>query len=186
MYRLALTKRNRALLRRYPEHSRESLRDCVMLQCADQRLTSRGYRKNHFVHYALPADRNLYFCHGLRGEDLLALGASASGTFGGIDYRSCEYPRYVEARHMRPALEGLTIASPAEQSMRPAASMLMCASLTREAFQVIGCEALFNEWERCALIEPDGGAERYRLSGVGSWLVREIIAEACTYSGRSA
>jgi len=177
VYALNLSRRNRGLPRRFPSYRRDDWRDCLMLQLAEQLLTRHGYLKNHFVHYALPADRNLYFRHAVRGENLIALGPSASGRIGTLDYRCHEYPEYMACDGPGAAIEGTLQAGRAERAAQPFVAGLMAGSADPSLLPA-GCAAdLIDRWRRHHLLGPGGGDSPYLLTALGSWLIARMIGE---------
>jgi coproporphyrinogen III oxidase-like Fe-S oxidoreductase/sulfatase maturation enzyme AslB (radical SAM superfamily) len=178
IYRLNRSPKNSAFWQRCPDFCPDPIRDYIMLQCAEQILTASGYRKNHFVHYARERDRNLYFRHAFRGEDLLGLGASASGTFAGAEYRHHLLPEYLGAAGaMSAGIAGAVIASGDSGDRQRAEAMMMAGELRRELFAQVGCEGIFQGWERCALVRPDRQTGTYALTGTGSWLLQDMLQE---------
>jgi coproporphyrinogen III oxidase-like Fe-S oxidoreductase len=177
LYRLNLSQKNRGLLRRFPRFERSALRDCLLLQCAEQLLISAGYAKNHFVHYALPPDKNLYFRHVLRGEDLIGIGASASGKIGSMEYRCTEYPAYLENSACGgPSLQGAVMADSKQQAVDSLKALMICGQFGRAAFDACGCKDLFNLWISCGLArQTDSG--QYALTATGSWLLGRMLQE---------
>jgi oxygen-independent coproporphyrinogen-3 oxidase len=178
LYHLNVSKKNKSFVRRFRDYRRDPVLDYVMLQCAEQILLSCGYQKNHFVHYALPADKNLYFRHALRDEDLMGLGASASGTFGPVVYRCRPFPAYGESGScISHAVEGVVVATEQGREFRQAEAMMMCGELRRGLFENIDCEDLFPLWERYGLIRAASPPGRYTLTGSGSWMLSEMLCE---------
>lgn len=177
-YALNLSERNRQLLRKFPHFRRDDLRDCLMLNLAEEVLLKRGYQKNHFAHFARPEDRNLYFRHATRGEPLIALGPSASGNIGGVDYRMCNYPRYLAGTRVRPALEGSLRVAEEEAVLQPIMAGVMAGHAQRAAFGRCGAEPLIDRWIQHRLLSPGSGAEgNHRLTAMGSWLVARMLQE---------
>jgi coproporphyrinogen III oxidase-like Fe-S oxidoreductase len=165
------------VLKRYPAFRPDGAGDYVLLQCADQCLSAAGYRKNHFTHYALPADGDLYYRHAVRGEDLLALGASASGVFGRAHFRCLEYPAYARATTPRPALEGVVLLSPQEHRVQPLLAALMGGAAGRQDMRAFGCEPLLDEWLRLSLVREGAPSCRCTLTAGGTWLVSSMLHE---------
>lgn len=178
LYRINCSTKNAAYFRRHSGFLRDPLRDCVMLQCAEQRLTHHGYFKNHFAHYALARDKNLYFRHAFRGEDLLGLGASASGSFSGADYRCSLLEPYLEhGGETTIAFEGTTSARARAGGLSAAEAMLMCSELKPTRFAEIACDGLLDTWHRCALVRQAESADSFALTAMGSWLLEQMLTE---------
>ena len=76
LYHLNASARNRTFISTHAADQRSALTDYLFFQVGEQVLRARGYRKNHFAHFARPRDRNLYYTHVVRNEDLIALGTS--------------------------------------------------------------------------------------------------------------
>jgi oxygen-independent coproporphyrinogen-3 oxidase len=109
LYRFNLSNRNLKFLSKFPAFSADALRDYVIYQAAEQVFVNAGYQKNHFSHFALPEDGNLYYTHAQRGEDLLAFGASADGIFGHYHYRHPGFKQFVAGnKGDEPVLEGVS------------------------------------------------------------------------------
>ena len=86
LYHLNITNKNRKFFERLNGFERDIINDYLLFHIADNYLLQKGYTKNHFVHYARSQDKNLYYNHVCRGEDLLALGPTADGFFGDYFY----------------------------------------------------------------------------------------------------
>ena len=175
LYRLNLSSRNQGLFRRFADFRQNPLRECVMLQAAEQRLLQEGYGKNHHVHYALPADENAYFRHALRGEDLLAIGASASGCVGPIEYVCAKYPQY-----MKWAGAGLPLDAIACQGLLsgPVSGLfrsLMCGEAPARAHVPAAVMPLWDRWLEAGLLVES--QDRYRLTALGAWLLAPMLSE---------
>ena len=178
LYRLNLSNRNRRFLRKFENFKPDAVRDYVFFQAADQLLSNAGYGKNHFTHYALSQDRNLYFTHALRGEDLLALGTSADGVFGHYHYRHPGYGKYIKnGGNYTPAFEGGIMESPFEQRIRPAIAAIMCGRISKTIFQEMNAESLLDSWMESAFIDERNDKQSFSLTANGSWFVNNMIAE---------
>ena len=182
LYHLNSSEKNLLFLRRLADYRTDPVADFVMLHCAEQILLQHGYSKNHFVHYARPADQNLYFCHPLRGEDLLAVGASAAGTMGCVNYRYCEFPAFRKrASLMADAFEGVVLPASHSERLFEVVASLMCARLSRPALAAIGAQELFEVWDRSGLIRACEESNRYTLTPTGSWLLNTMLNELRSY-----
>jgi len=175
LYRLNLSSRNQGLLRRFPGFRQNPLRECVMLQAAEQWLLNAGYGKNHHVHYALPPDANAYFRHAMRGEDLLAIGAWASGSVGSIEYVCDPYPQYMKRDGAGLPLEAIarpvSTSGPAQDLFRS----LMCGEAPATARVPAAAIPLWNRWLEAGLLAESH--DRYRLTALGAWLLAPMLHE---------
>jgi len=181
VYQLQVSMRNRRFLAKHGALKRDWMRDYVLFQIAEQYLRSHGYRKNHFVHFAIPPDANLYYTNALRGEDQLALGPTADGVFGDYLYRHGQYENYVSASGSR--LEGgLWLPEPARR-LRAATASLMAGRITGDLLRRLGAEKLLQAWLSRALLERDEEDQHtFVLTGNGSWLLTKMLAELETHT----
>jgi oxygen-independent coproporphyrinogen-3 oxidase len=178
LYSLHVSARNRRFLERIVDPAAGPLRDYVLFQAASQCLARNGYRKNHFTHFARIEDRNLYYTHPQREEDLLGLGPTADGVFGSYHYRHPELEEYLRgAGNGGVALEGGLRESPLERRIRPAAAQLMGGRVSAEALQAAGATSLLEPWSRCALIEGEPAGTGFSLTANGSWFVSDMLDE---------
>ena len=175
LYRLNLSDRNRGLLRRFAGFRQNPIRECVMLQAAEQLLLHAGYGKNHHVHYALPADENAYFRHAVRGEDLLAIGASASGCAGPIEYVCARYPQYMRWDAADLPLEAIARPGPLSGPVEGLFRSLMCGEAPPQARVPAAAIPLWNRWVEAGLLA--GSHDRYRLTALGAWLLAPMLHE---------
>jgi radical SAM protein with 4Fe4S-binding SPASM domain len=177
LYQLNISSRNRRFLEQRLQFTPDMLYNYVLFQAADQFLTCRGYHKNHFTHFAKSEDQNCYYTHAQRGEDLLALGATADGIFGAYHYRHPEYEEYLAgAQAAVLALEGGIRENSLEQCLRPAITALMTGNITRHVLQSVEAEPLLDQWIESVLVKEEPG-DRFILTANGSWLVNEMISE---------
>lgn len=178
LYRLNRSRRNARYLNEFNKHKPDALVDWAMLQVADQLLLREGYKKNHFCHYALPVDRNLYANHARRGEDLLALGPTADGCMGPYLYRHPNYAKYINSvRTGGPGLEGGLQKTTREIIGTPLSSALLSSQIDQLVFTSVHAEHILNRWREIGLIKPTEQAKAWTLSANGSWFVNEMIAE---------
>jgi oxygen-independent coproporphyrinogen-3 oxidase len=174
LYRLNLSRQNRSLLRVFPGYQQQPLRECVMLQAAEQQLLRAGYAKNHYAHYALPPDQDLYFRHSVRGEDLLALGASASGCLGSWEYLCDSYPGYLDPGGLALPLVALA-ATPVSGQGIGVGTCLMAGWVPAESGPPAVDARLWSKWLEAGLLAPESGG--YRLTALGAWLLAAILCE---------
>jgi oxygen-independent coproporphyrinogen-3 oxidase len=178
LYQLQISERNRRFLERQGIHGQDAARDYALFQAADECLIRSGYRKNHFVHYAGQRDANLYYTHLVRGEDLLALGPTADGVFGGYHYRHPEYREY--AGGAAPGLEGGVEENAVERRIRPVTAALMGGTT---ADGVLGdLDGLVDRWLERGLIERS--ARGISLTANGSWFLGEMLDEVKAQVGK--
>ena len=176
LYQLQDSNRNRAFLGRRGWLARNNLQAYLMFQVCEQSLRKHGYDKNHFTHFARPEDGNLYYTHPFRGEDLLGLGPSADGTFGGYRYRHAWIDTYASADGGSPGLEGGVWDSAVERMVRPLGSALMGGRVASDLFEG-GSEDVVEEWARRRLLQPAGPGV-WALTANGSWFLTRMLARA--------
>jgi oxygen-independent coproporphyrinogen-3 oxidase len=187
VYGLQVTHRNRRFLERHGAARRDPLREYLWFQAAEQLLRRRGYRKTHFTHFALPPDSNLYYSHPERGEDLLALGATADGAFGGYHYRHPELQPYLTGTTPAgPALEGGVSETPSERLLHPVATELMAGAVRPETLERLGAAPLLARWREWALVAGDTAAGRLTLTANGSWFVADMLRQAAASPAAAA
>jgi coproporphyrinogen III oxidase-like Fe-S oxidoreductase/pyruvate-formate lyase-activating enzyme len=178
LYRLNLTSHNKPFARKYGLTARNLTEQFFFFQVGEEILRSRNYRKTHFAHFSRPADRYLYYRHTRRGEDLLALGASADGVLGRFHYRHADLRQYSRnTNHQAPALLGGVMETDAESRLQPAIACLMTANLSPAVWKDLGATPLLVRWEREGLIAFDESEGGYILSANGSWFISEMLAE---------
>lgn len=179
LYRFNQSRRNRGFLRRY-HHCPDIVKDFSMFVAADSKLTQAGYGKNHFSHYAREKDRNLYYTHARRGEDLLAIGASADGAFANLQYRCPQLSKaFLDSARLSPLFQG-SIAEGEEN----AAGSLLAKHLMTGSFpkNILPCDegvtGTIERWRDCLLIrEKEGHNDIFELTGSGSWHLCAMLAE---------
>jgi len=178
LYRLNISRRNQLLFKHFEGFKIDAVYDYIQYQAADQFLISSGYQKNHFVHFAKEQDRNLYFTHAKRGEDLLAIGATADGLFGHYHYRHPGYARYIKGIDLTtPVLEGGLCESSLERKLRPAIAELMGSDVSYTTMKEIHAEPLLADWLEFSLIRHEQDKERFILTESGSWFIDTMINE---------
>jgi len=174
LYHLNASRRNRAFV----TADRPALSDYLFFQVGEQLLRAHGYRKNHFAHFARPRDRNLYYTHVVRGEDLIALGTSADGSVGDYLYRHPPLGRYVGGTTVaRPALDGGLRESAAAVAVRPASAALMSGTVDMARLGAVGAAHLVPRWLDLGMAAADGEPGRYTLTATGSWFLSELLRE---------
>jgi radical SAM protein with 4Fe4S-binding SPASM domain len=178
LYRLNISRRNQLLFRKFGNFKIDAVYDFSLYQAADRFLISGGYSKNHFAHFAKEQDRNLYFTHAKRGEDLLAIGATADGLFGHYHYRHPGYARYIKGIDLpAPVLEGGLYESIPERRLRPAIAELMGSDIRLATMEDIHAEQLLTDWLEFALIRQGLDKEKFILTSCGSWFIDTMINE---------
>lgn len=174
LYQLQRTPRNSRFLDRCGAR-REPLRDYVLFQVGEHFLRYHGYRKTFFTHFARPHDRNLYYSHVTRGEDLLALGPTADGVFGDYIYRHPERALY-EAQ-TSPALEGGMQATQQETRLRPVTAALMNAAVHRSMLNSVDAGHLGDMWLACGALKAAQEPGLLELTANGSWFISSLISQ---------
>ena len=174
MYQLQTNERNRRFMERWGADKQNLLLNYILFQVGDHYLQSKGYRKNFFTHFALPSDRNLYYRHVLRGEDLLALGPTADGVFGNYIYRHFDYDKYMTSHP--PALQGGSLETPTESQLRPVAAQLMTGLVSENTFMKLDLGPLLDLWQAGKLLEPSAMAPgHYEITANGSWFMTQMV-----------
>jgi len=174
-YQLQIGDRNRAFLKRRGIGNQDPLLDYTLFQAAEHYLRRKGYEKNFFTHFALPEDKNLYYRHAKRGEDLLAMGPTADGIFGNYLFRHPTYNRYMDLPV--PGLEGGMMESPLEHEIRPASAALMTASVTRPMLHELHADSLLELWMACEMLEQNDESGEFELTANGSWFITSMVAQ---------
>lgn len=185
LYQLQESRRNRRHLRRMGALDRSPLLDYGLLQIAEQFLSRHGYSKNHFTHFARPQDANLYCTHTLRGEDLLALGATADGLFGPYHYRHGGYADYVST--CPPSLEGGLLETDFERRVRDPSFYLMGGGISSELLKQADPDGIItSRWLDCRLIQRTDDSNRFVLTANGSWFMSSMLADIEEQAGARA
>lgn len=178
LYRLNRSRRNQRFVESLPNSTPDPLLDFVLLQSTEQLLCSARLCKRHFSHFAKPADRNLYFTHPQRGEDLIALGASADGVIGDQHYRHPGLARYLaEGKHDRPALEGSLSATAPEKRLRSLVAQLVGGCCDRRTFAANNLAHFFDAWKTHGLLYDSGDLTTAELSASGTWFISDMLSE---------
>lgn len=176
LYHLNISDRNRKFFENLEGFRRDLLHDYILFQTADQYLIHKGYRKNHFVHYALEQDKNLYYNHVRRGEDLLALGPTADGFFDDYFYIhkwTDEYLAHDDS--LNPPIGGGGYISDAERSLRSLKSQLLCSAVSQASIPSEHMHTLFKQWVSAGLLQNENGT--YHLTGTGSWFIDRMASD---------
>lgn len=148
----------------------EAYADYRMFMQAAESLASRGYVKNHFTHFALEQDRNLYSRHAFRGEDLLALGTTADGVFGDYYYRHGDLRAYLAGAGEGLSLEGGGFFAPAERRARRLIAELMAGEVRRDILDEAAL-CFVSRLTSAGLLRYDGPSSTWRLTNAGSWFI---------------
>jgi oxygen-independent coproporphyrinogen-3 oxidase len=148
--------------------------DYMMFMEAARLLASCGYAKNHFAHFARAQDRNLYARHAVRGEDLLALGATADGVFGNYFYRHGGLPDYLAGDSERPSLQGGGVFTSSERDTRGLVAQLMSGEVHDSSLDERAMHFVRN-LAAAGLLCRDHSSRLWKLTDSGSWFI-----EACT------
>lgn len=181
LYELLIYPQNREWAKRHHLLERSHLANYFLFQAGGNMLSALGCRKNLFNHWANDRDKNIYFTHPIRGEDLLAVGTIADGVFGNYHYRHPRYAAYLRSTGGGlPGLEGGLFENPLEQKNKP----LVTAVLSNRIAPSLAAElnarkmdgsSLLERWLAHALIESSGGG--YQLTNNGAWLAGNMIGE---------
>jgi coproporphyrinogen III oxidase-like Fe-S oxidoreductase len=180
IYHLNITNQNRKFFERIKGFERSLMQDYLLFQIADQFLIKKGYMKNHFVHYAKEADKNLYYNHVCRNEDLLALGPTADGIFDDYYYVHKWNEEYLaNDRMIFPPVQGGGYLSAREAERRQIKAHLIGAVIPVTEVNSFNMEQLFKHWMEYDLIEKSG--MEFRLTGSGSWHITKMTQELMQY-----
>ncbi len=182
LYQLHLSSSFRRFLKHRGTAAPDSLFDYILFQVAEQILIKSGCRKNHFTHFARAEDTNLYYTHGSRGEDLLALGPTADGVFADYHYRHAGIEDYTAGnRGDHPGLEGGLRETLPEQTIRPALTALMSGTISCSLLQDIDAGFLLKNWCAQQLLEETPGPGQFTLTANGSWFITHMIEQLCEW-----
>lgn len=177
LYKLNLTRHNQTFSTQYRLGATSRSELLFLFQLGESFLLKNGYRKSHFAHFSKPGDRYLYYTHVRRGEDLLALGASADGVFGTLHYRHPEFGDYTHKHEAGPVLAGATVETKLETELHPLVAGLMSASLPVSAIRKAGVDALLEKWIASGLLRFEQTSHELKLTATGSWLIGEMLSE---------
>jgi len=151
--------------------------DYVMFMDAANLLTSAGYAKNHFTHFARENDRNLYSRHAARGEDLLSLGPTADGVFGNYYYRHGTLAEYLRGTPEHPAIQGGGYFTRAEQRAKTLVTQLMAGQIFDTGLDE-NALCFLKKLARADLLRRSASSRSWMLTDTGSWFIAECTAEA--------
>jgi len=180
LYRLNHGRRNHHFMMKHGLVDRGPARlyaDYRMFMDAAEMLSTHGYVKNHFTHFARREDRNLYSRHAVRGEDLVALGATADGSLGDYYYRHGGLDHYLAADEAGSWLEGGGLFTQAERKARGLVSQLMAGRVVERGLDPEGVE-LISRLEGAGLLRRDDVTRSWILTDVGSWFIEPCVSEA--------
>jgi coproporphyrinogen III oxidase-like Fe-S oxidoreductase len=177
LYELQLSSRNRKFAQRYGLVERDRQINYFLAQSAGRFLAALGYRKTLFNHFADDRDTNLYFTFPARGEDCLALGTIADGSFGDYHYRHPEYALYCKGVGDVPGLQGGLRRTPLENYLQPLTIALLAGCVPPELFADPVSRSLLSTWQGLRLLGSDPLGGDLHLTGNGSWLVGNMISQ---------
>jgi oxygen-independent coproporphyrinogen-3 oxidase len=178
LYELQRSRRNRRFIQESGLHRQDRTERYWMAQACAQLLTSLGYPKTLFNHFASHKDTNLYFTFPTRGEDLLALGAISDGSFGNYHYQHPQYAAYCRATSERPpGLKGGLRRNRAEDRLMPLTTALLSGTVPVSLLSDLVEPRLVRLWRDLELLGDDPGTEQLRLTGNGSWFVGNMISD---------
>ena len=182
IYELQLSSRNRRFSERHDLAAQNPLNGYLLFQAISRRLTSLGYRKNMFNHFARNGDSNLYFTFPERNEDCLAMGTIADGVFGDYHYRHPDYKRYCrDVSETFPGLQGGLRRTNAENRIRPLEVSLLSGNLSKRLFSdILGEKAangLLFQWHQSALVEESVEKDLLQLTANGSWVIGRMMEQ---------
>ncbi len=178
-YQLQVSAHNRRFIDKVKKPNQSPLLAYVLFQLGESWLISQNYHKNHFDHFSLNNDHNLYSTHMLRGENLLALGASADGVFNAYHYRHPTLNTYLnESSKVVPVLEGGLWQTEQEQRIQPLLAQIMTGKIQEKTFSQLHAHSLKKEWIDSALLRKEKNLEEYVLTANGSWFVNDMLEQA--------
>jgi hypothetical protein len=132
-------------------------------------------------------DTNLYFTFPERGEDCLALGTVADGSFG--DYH-CRHPEYAAYRRGAdpsfPGLQGGLRRTEVENRVQPLTIALLAGHVPTRLFENPAERSLLERWRESTLLSKDPHGDRLCLTGNGSWFVGNMISEIMAVEERNS
>lgn len=179
IYQLNETDKNRYFLNKNNLLEKSTPLNYLAFHEAEKLLISKGYQKNHFAHYALKEDKQLYYTMNLRDEQLLALGPTADGFFNGFHYRHGKYNDYIASlKQGLPGLEGGVKRTESDDKIYKQISMLMTGSIDIKLFNQPDIKNLLKDWVKYDLARTDAKDNSLlNLTPQGSWFIAEMIKE---------
>lgn len=180
LYELLIYPQNRRWAEKNGLTQRDHLPNYLMFQTGASLLSTLGYEKNLFNHWANSRDTNVYFTFPTRGEDCLAIGTIADGVFGDYHYRHPRYAPYLRsAQGGQPGLEGGLRCTPFESQVQPLVSSILSGQLSKYGetyFCTPEGAPLMPQWQQHGLVERTLQGN-LRLTNSGSWFAGNLIAE---------
>jgi coproporphyrinogen III oxidase-like Fe-S oxidoreductase len=188
LYELQMSSRNRKFAQQHGLDRRDRQINYFLVQAACRLLVALGYRKTLFNHFADDRDTNLYFTFPERGEDCLALGTTADGSFGDYHYRHPEYAAYGRSVDREfPGLQGGLRRTEVENCIQPLTTALLAGRVPLCLFQYCNgpefyglgptSRSLLDRWQELALLSKKPHSDHFCLTGNGSWFVGNMISE---------
>jgi coproporphyrinogen III oxidase-like Fe-S oxidoreductase len=177
LYELQLSTRNRAFTQRHRLQERDRELNYFLAQAASHLLVELGFEKTLFNHFADRRDTNLYFTFPARGEDCLALGTIADGSFGDYHYRHLEYAAYRRSVGQCAGLQGGLRRNQVENQLQPLSIGLLAGRVPQSLFASPASQSLLTSWQALRLLVEDRQTGDLRLTGNGSWLVGNMLAQ---------
>ncbi len=178
LYQLNVSHRNQTFVAANVSRARSTFDDYRYFQIGEAILMARDYAKTHFAHFSRASDKNLYYTHVVRGEDLLALGTTADGSFGSYCYRHPPIGDYVaSAKGGRSPLEGGLAESVLAVKMRPISASLMAGVIDADQFDRFAANELRDRWLRFGMLESTATGVKYVLTANGSWFLSRLLTE---------
>ncbi len=175
LYELQVSQRNHSFLQGLGMGDKNSENRYLYFQAGESYLKDNGFKKNHFVHFARPSDRQRYYRHAIRSEDLLSFGPTADGRFGHYLYRHHDYHEYMSAAP--PGLAGGMFESDVERFIHRAKSDLMAGAITRKRIKEVAAGSLLALWVAHDFLATAPGEDRFDLTANGSWFLALMLTQ---------
>ncbi len=170
LYQLHRTKRNERFFAAYDPATTSALRQFAQFAAGHELLEKQfGFQKNQFSHFARPRDLNLYSRHAMRGEDLLALGASADGGFGALCYKHGDLKNFLSVPDVRQTLDGCLFKSATEHQSDVVIAHLLANALPEDMLENDVVQSLVDDWIRSGWLKMEPPWTRLTLTG--SWAI---------------
>jgi coproporphyrinogen III oxidase-like Fe-S oxidoreductase len=178
-YQLQVSAHNRRFIQKVMNPAQSPLLGYVLFQLGESWLNSNNYHKNHFDHFSLKDDHNLYSTHMSRGENLLALGASSDGVFNAYHYRHPTLNTYLkQAKKHIAVLEGGLWQNKTEKHIQPLLAQIMTGKIQEKTFSQLHAHFLKKEWIDSAFLRKEENLEEYVLTANGSWFINNMLEQA--------